>query len=447
MKKNIFLFFTLIFLLIFTYYYQELGQVIQQSKENKQSKLLKGNIAKVESISFKNYSIDPSDPLISQKKFDKFLHQLAYLKIQRRISWDNVDIKERNVIESSFKHKVTFVFKDRKVSYELGDKVQFSHAFYIRVDEAAGESNVFLCFDGSPRMEYYDPQVDDNTRQYSKIRHLFSLPKSFFYQLKLFKEFSFLSWVEFDHKKNQHFLARIDKFETTPPIIPGLIYNKKEFEDFDKRFRSLEAINLLKHKNILSNKVATIKWQGFDKGRLSLYRKYGNREGYFILWKNLPYELSAHSAAIFYYNLQDFWIKRPFGEVLDGATSLTFHLARGGKRESFHIPISKKFSIKALDSKRVVPKIEAFQKLFLLFFGMGHNYQAQRVQLATETMREYFNRIEPLFVHILDKKIAVITLKDEVLIWDQSINVIFHYLVGPNFGLSFALSSFFDYNN
>ena len=237
----------------------------------------------------------------------------------------------------------------------------------------------------------------------------------------------------------------MDKFRTDPPIYQGLQYAKEEFEQFYHRLKALAAQKILTYQDgDLSEKISTIKWQGVSEGELNLFKRYQEREGYFVPLEGVLYELSSFSAAVFFYNVQDFWLKRPFAEVLERGVVLIFQLKHKGKIESFRIPISKKFQVESSNPK-VRPNVKAIQKLFFFVFGVGPRQQAQRVQELNDQIKQTFARSSPLIVEMPTRKLLFLSYDSEVLLWDQSTNLVFHYLVGPNFNLPFALPSFFDY--
>ncbi|MCY4643180.1 MAG: hypothetical protein OXB88_01035 [Bacteriovoracales bacterium] len=453
MKKILVLFFVLIALLIFTYRHEELGRYYRELEKNKQSTLLKGDTSNIQKIHLSQYTIEFSDrPQIQESglpvdkgKFDQFLYSLSHIKIQREIELSQISLEDKKMMESGFRHRLTFIFSDRKIIYELGGKTDFSKAFYMRMKEGDGPKRLFLCFNNAPRLKAYNPSIDDDLAPYLKIVQLFSLGESFFHRLNLFETFSPVEKITVDNKRNRRFDFSMNEFRTTPIILSGLDYNRDRFTDFYRRLKSLKAKRIFPLKDILKEKVSTIKWVGILGGELNLFKKYGDKEGYFVPHQKIVYELFPLETSIFFTNVQDFWLKRPFGKEFDDKTTLTFSLSDRKKKESFRIPFSKEFRVESL-SPKIHPKTKAFQRLFILIFGSDRNLEAQRVQKVTEELKDRFHNRAPFFmVEIEGRELHFLYLDHEVLLWDQSTNLVFHYLVGPKFELSFALSSFFDY--
>ena len=458
MRNNFLLFFVLVGLLIFTYYNEELGQYYQELQRNEQSTLLKGNIERIQEVRFKDYTIllDTSQRIkghqlpVSQKKIDQFLSRLSYLKIQRKIDLAELSSDERKAIEGGFNHRLSFLFTDKEIIYELGAKIQFAKTFYMRFQEKNKEgqlllSKVLICFDSAPRFQAYDPQNERDAGPYLKVRSLFSQEESSFYDFYLFEKFPLFTWAQVDNVRNRHFDILMEKFQTNPKIYKGIEYRGEEFEEFYQRLKSLKADRLFVHKDTLSKKVSTIRWKGIIDGELSLWRRYGQREGYFVAHQKIIYELSPLSSSFFFYNVQDFWLKRPFGKGAGDNIALSFKLKRGQREESFHIPVSQEFKVESLNPK-VRPDVASFQKLFLLIFGGNPKQQAQRVQKITPQIKDMFSRQTPLSMEILGHKLHFLSLKDEVLIWDQPTDLVFYYLVGPYFKQPFALTAFLEYS-
>ena len=458
MKKNFLLFFLLVGLLTFTYYKEELGRYYQEAQNNKQSGLLKGNIERIQEVRFKDYTILLDGPKrikghqlpVSQKKLDQFFYRLSHLKIQRRIHLSELALDERKVIEEGLNHRLSFLFTDKEIIYELGAKIRFGKAFYMRIQEKSKEgelllSKVLICFDSAPRFEAYDPQNKTDAGPYLKVVSLFSQEESSFHEFHLFQQFPLFTWAQVDNVRNRRFDILMEKFQTDPSIYQGIEYVGQEFEEFYQRLKSFKANRLFPHKDVLSKKVSTIRWKGITDGELSLWRRYGKREGYFVPHQKIIYELSPPSGSLFFYNVQDFWLKRPLSQETGDNIALSFKLKGGQREESFYIPVSKEFKVKALNPK-AHPHVPSFQKLFLLIFGANPKQQAQRVQKITPQIKDMFSRQIPLTMEILGRKLHFLSLKDEVLLWDQSTHLVFYYLVGPYFKLPFALSTFLEYS-
>ena len=192
--KNLFWFFILTGLLIFTYYYQELGQYYRENLENKQSKLLKGNTSEIKAIHFKDYTLRLSGPEkksvrvgaviensrlpVAQGKLDQFLHGLSFIKVQRKINLSALVSKERESILAGLNQQIKVSFSDKEVTYQLGRQTKFSKAFYMSMSEG-DKSQVFLCFNNAPRFQAYDPKEEVDTGPYLKVVELFLLPESF----------------------------------------------------------------------------------------------------------------------------------------------------------------------------------------------------------------------------------------------------------------------------
>ena len=443
---------------MFTYHHQELGQYYRELQDNKQSSLLKGSIDKIQEVRFKNYTILLSESAlikenklpVSQKKFDQFLYKLSHLKIQREITLDKLVAEERKAIESGLNHRLSFLFSDKEVIYELGAKIQFAKAFYMRLQEKnrAGQmlsSKLFVCFDSAPRWQAYDPKNESDSGPYEKVMHLFSTPEPFFHQLNVFRQLPLFTWVQVDHIRNRKFDILMEQFKTDPAIYRGMDYAHEEFEGFYQRLKSLSADRIFPYQDALSQKVSTIKWKGITEGKLSLWKKFQQREGYFVAYQKIIYELSQFSASPFFYHVQDFWFKRPFGKGPNHKVTLSFKLRKGEHAAAFRIPIAKEFQVEAL-SPKVRPHRKPLQKLFLLVFGAYPKQQAQRVQKLTPHIKHLFSRHPPLVLEILGRQLYFRFLKEEVLLWDQSTDLVFYYLVGPHFDLPFALSTFFEYS-
>ena len=192
MKKNIFYLFVLIGLLVFTYYYQEVGQRLRAAKQNRQSSLFKGDTSTLLAIHFDNYhllysaggevSIEPSGLKASVSSVDNFLHQLSYIRVQREIFLSELETAEGEAIIKSFKANLRFIFEQEAMTFSLGAKVKFADAFYIRVTSGSNGEKVFLCFSSTPRLSVYDPGDEKSKREfgYRNLQALFSLTQEYF---------------------------------------------------------------------------------------------------------------------------------------------------------------------------------------------------------------------------------------------------------------------------
>ena len=478
MKKNIYALLLLLGLLIFTYYYQELGQYRREQQPHQQSALLKGDTQELQEVRFDRFSIllaptgaskiKPSGLPVDQKRFDQFLQQLSYIKVQRELDLSLVAEDEQLAITSGFKHRLWFFFNHGERSYQLGGKLPLAQSFYLRTEERGARragatpqgasSKTLICVNSAPRLRVYNPQNQADSGPYLELAQWFATDESAFHQLNVFEQLPPITWVEVEGGSGQKFELAMEKLQTTPAIYLGLDYAPEEFQQFYHRLKNLRAQRIFPlrgRSKDLRDRLSSLKWQGVLSGQLQLFGRYRQREGYFVVYRDVVYELGKNSAQLFFYHVQDFWLKRPFGRTLDDQTALVFTLRHGQRQQALQIPLSREFRVEVLGPAGVQgagprPSVAAFRQLFRLLFGSnssdnrGPGQQAQRVQGLTDEIKHLFARKAPVVLELLGRRLLLLSHKEEVLLWDQSSNVIFHYLVGPHFALKFAWDDFFD---
>ncbi len=340
--NNIKLFVILVILIVFTYYFEERGD--EQKEVLKRITVswpeIEKNKIPINSIELPNVEIVKKDSqfvvtmremVVDELKFYEYLMFFSNIKIDRRISGE-----EKHVIEQSYqsyfpdpKQVVVVSFVDRKIAWRIGKKLDYDQSFYLE-ETIDGSKNFYIVYDDSALVEMYE-QKDAHRADGKYIRFLsiLNIAPDYFYSTYFFSKMfkgkkvpEVWQKVVVNNRTNKGFSIDFVKQTTNPEAFSGIAMFIDKIDDYGKKLLGLKGKKILfdNNDNNFKNHQADLilcSRYGCDT-KLFLYKKYLDKEGYFIKGTGIPYayELSSDDAFLFFANIQDFWHKSIFSRTI-----------------------------------------------------------------------------------------------------------------------------------
>ncbi len=439
----------LIGLLTYTYFTEELGQSFFTEKDQSFN-ALKSNTQNIQRISFNDYSIVIkareaflNEYPVDEKIINQFLQKLSRFKVERVLNNEKKQLYAK--IKNKFSNKLTFEFVDQKQEFFLGPKLKLDETFYMKIkitkNNEVQENLVIGKFDIIKDFAY-DPSVKNSGMLYDQMLSLFKVPRDLFYDKSISLPIKALKSIQFSSKRNRAFSLDIINKQTTPKAYMGLNYNLKAIEGLTQWLMELSGQNIYQGSlSDLSEEIGRIKIIADQSLELLLFKKFKKKSGFFLSRGDFIYELSEASAKIFLSNLQDYWLKRPFGNGIITKQDIHFSLSNKKEKLGFIIPNGKGFIVKSSDPDKQVNH-ENMGKLFVLLFGKSDKDEAFRVSKKIARKDTILKNHPMIDMSLAKKNLGLLYYSNELLVWDKSTNLVYHYLVGTNWIKNFELRSF-----
>lgn len=448
MKKNLFLFSILIGLVVFVYYFEELGG-IKTAQREKESKQIFNHKSFGALVSFETPSailINRGDHFVTSKsqfkvdpkKAKKLFEILGGIEIERNItnkakSGDSLLDRKFFFPKTSLKFK--FIFKKGEIEYLIGNKIEVSRSFYVEIikkDQAGLVVKKWVVAKDSTLDEgiYNKKDFHKNDQKYNRIKSLGYLEESFYYDTRIFEHSDLIiTNVKVQNKRNKKFELNVDGKKTNPEVVKGLKSNVQFFDTFFKNLGELKGDSVLINleRDQLHKKVSEITLRTKNSSApyiLSLFKEYKNVEGYYLIKKgeSWVYKLNKKSASIFFSNVQDFWDKRLinknsiFGKSTKGSEfKLIFS---DSKKYLFNLKRVGKLHVKNLSSKKE-PQLTSFRELIGFL-----TQKAERVSV----LEDLSSLKDVAFKFSLGEGVInVLIKKGEILLLNENLKYVLHY--------------------
>lgn len=445
-KTNLILFVVLMLALGLTYLLIEKRNLDKSLSEDREAKILnfdklgdikrfttqKADIVKEGDLFFMRESRYP----VNGKRLDEVFSVLSNIKNKSLVPATEVQRVGKKFYIPDEQMKLGFYFENETVYFILGKKLDFDQSFYmevVRESNQGAESALIIAYDSSPDSGVYqsDEEMQKSDAKYRRLQAIFYLGESYYNDLRIFKEryteesitFKEVSIATFRNKK---FSINFEKTKTNPEAPKGVKYFDDNWIEFYRNFIQLTAngIMLSYKKELLKEPLSQVVITDRDNKteELTLYRKYGSLNGYFLVssLERALLELEREKAQYFLLNVQDFWDKK------------------------IEIP-GKTFELSLFDQKRVniakmmVRDLELFRAEKL----MGNEPDNINVKKLVDLLKANANHLSIVeksdqelvkkarFYFALNKKLYSVIYEDSLLILlDQELNIMYHYYVG-----------------
>lgn len=386
MKKNLLLFSLAVLLAVFTYFFQEVGDLDKKRAKEEEGRVLnpeelgvlKGfTLAEVDlSKQGQQYLMTHTGQLADERKIESFMQKLAAIKIKRKLSPEELLTLDRDSVFPMKDEIMTFVFSRQKVSFQLGRKLDFDRSFYMEVIQGE-KKDVVIAFDSSDINAVYQKGAAHRSKHhYDRFRELFYLKKSFFLDYRIFRTWMVDSWslknVHLNNTRNKAFLIDFINATSLPKVPETLRLKKKAVLDFEKKVALLEGKGFGDSNPKLYSEIPTAVMKiESSKGvaKVSLVELKKEPKKYFILSSldNFYYEVSQEQAKVFLGHVQDFWDLRLL-EKRPNLLSLNFN----GVEKSVEIVSEKgRYKVKSSTSN---PRHLMFKNLTDLLSSPGRHW-------------------------------------------------------------------------
>jgi len=337
MKKNLLLFLGLIILLGTTYIVHERGDELNQKAHLEKHQLF--NPEKLgEILSFSNgvatlertetgFVTTNQKIKVDQRKFDSAMEILAPIQAKRFLINEELEDLQFNLAFPHLNYKFSFKFERGEVEYLIGEKLQFSQDFYMRVKwRYDGEEEVVktvIATDVSPSEGVYSQETYHlSDRKYVRLLSLVFLDEEFFADTRLLPNLnpeSLLS-LSLENMHNRQFEIDFQNNEVKPKPFDNLNSNLNEIQILKTLLTNISGDRLISHyeKKHLGDLIATMKIRLQDQKpvELKLYQNYKSH-GEMVATSSLVTGLlpiMPAEANIFLRGHQFFWDRTPMIE-------------------------------------------------------------------------------------------------------------------------------------
>lgn len=431
MKKNSILLIILSALLVFTYWYEEIGSEKRRFKQKEAKALFQNkNLGQLKSITFPNFTLVLKDGKYytqgknypaDKRKTEKLIEVLSAIEV--------VTIIDKEKMRTPRKHffpqenlLFSFQFERGELIYRLGAKLEFSQDFYIEVG-LGDERNIVVAKDSTPQYGIYQEKaLERSSQKYDRIKYILSLKERDLFDTNPFKNLSLkLEKITIDNFRNKKFEVDFIKKVTNPPAFKTLSYKSELFHEFGNNLFNLNAINI--HFDPMEKDLSRPQSIIEFPAKATLYKTYKGREGDFLKVegdKDL-YELGPKDSALFFTNVQDFWNR----EIINPEfyhTPATF-IFSGRPKVSVKIKDSKPFEVQSFDAPFNINQV-SFKKIYSLLLN-----PAERVLELDSYLKEDLKK--SLFeIKVKDLLLKIFKLKNELLFVNEKDKLVYIYDVG-----------------
>ena len=441
MKKNLFFMGVLSALLIFTYFFEELGQSKKKLLEESENRLFDahklGTMLKFSTMNQNeiiylnnNFYTKKLNYPVSPEEIKYFFDVLSRIKIKRYLSKQEVSEKNIDLFIPDLNRKVIFEFEKGKVEFILGKKMQTDPSFYILVKTEVDEL-VVVAYDDSPLEGIYvEENVHQNSEKYNRLVRAFSMTEENFVDRKILK---YLDWetlsknlteIKIENLRNIPFSIYSPKQTTNPEVLKGLRFNEEYYLVFLGALMNMQAQNIwlpengIEYKDQIAHMVLTLD----KKIDLKLFRKYGSQTGFFVK-TNLEetiYEIDQNIVRLFFSNVQDFWDKRVIPESFVKENKQFDFSLIFNREYAFKIDNASKFNVLSKNPENK-PKNSGFKEL-LDFLQREADFVKKRVENNNKGVLFSFTFYSSTF-HVIFKE-------GDLIIQDTKNDLEFHYHLG-----------------
>ncbi|OFZ24616.1 MAG: hypothetical protein A2381_19725 [Bdellovibrionales bacterium RIFOXYB1_FULL_37_110] len=441
MKKNLFFFGILSALLMFTYFYEELGQSKKKLLEESENRLfdvhklgamLRFSTMNQNEIVYLNnnfYTKKLNYP-VSPSGIKLFFDILSSIKINRYLTKNEVNDKNIDLFIPDLNRKITFEFEKGKIEFILGKKIQTDPSFYILVKTEVDEFVVVAYDDSALEGIYVEENVHQNSEKYNRLIRAFNMTEEDFVDRKILKYLDLetiskgLTEIKIENLRNISFSIFSHNQTTYPEILKGLRFNEEYYLFFLGALINMQAQNIwLPEKGVgVKDQIAHMILMVDKKIDLKLFRQYGHRTGFFVQTslEKVIFEIDQNSVRLFFSNVQDFWDKRVMPESYMKLNKQFDFSIIFNREYVFKIDNSSKFNVISEDPNNK-PKNSGFKEL-LDFLQREADFVKKRLKHNNKEILFSFTFYSSTF-HVIFKE-------GDLIIADTQNDLEFHYHLG-----------------
>lgn len=422
MKKNGILIVLLMGLIVFAYYFEELGEHRGRLAYDAKHRIVNADFKNIDAILLSKvkllkidgrWMVGDLDYPASNTLIDKLFNHLKSIHLVKALNE-----KDEDQFFARQSHFITLSALGKNWKYRLGDVSEVTGNFYFQ-DLNGSERVTYLARDISEFSGFYKTELELDLGKYLALKDLIAGGPENFVNANLFRHFvtEQIKSIKINNKWNRWYEVDFENKMTTPSIPKGLRY--KNLNNMLKEFVALGKI-----KRLISNvghkldlDLCEVEVVGNDKIVYRVYGELDGEKGIYVTTENDPkwiFEMDQKSREIFFSNVQIFWNKRIFHkEDLLDLKSFDFKLGDQKSLYKFQVTDIESFQIKNDDSRIEKLHVGNFNMLFNLIFSLTKFNQAKQVlfelpeeiqprfQLAMELLKK------ELLLHFYDSKILI----------------------------------------
>ena len=458
MKKIIWPFSILVALLTFTYFFEEIGKQDKLTEEEKHTTAFGMDFSKILSIKTTgtnltrkeeqffgenlNFSIDP-------QKIEDLFSLLGQIRVKRFFSPEEILNSEIQNQFSETDPKISFIFPNEEIIYQLGSKVEFSTDFYFKIHRGPQSSIVLASDESTLPFLYNQEDAKSSPYKYLRLKELFTVKEEFFYNKRVLSSKHDIKEIHFDIKDHQQYKLT-DLGKTEPNTWEGVRYAKDIIQGSLKRISELRAqkIDLTKELGQLVSKI-DITYKDGSKEQLELFSTI-NQDNYFVKRKESEarYFITNDDALLFLADMQAYWDKRAIAEedslgVQDEKIQLAF------KNDLFELTIPKSENLVVQISNNSNDKLKANQQaiitLLQLLTGGQPFFQADRISKLNPTYEKLFEQLPSFSIKLRGFDLMIYQKGEELIITDHLKKINLHYFLSKDLIPGVRATDYFYY--
>lgn len=454
MKKNLILTAILGFMLVFTYFYQEVGSKKAREALEIKNRIVNLPLPKVDTIELKNtkllrvngsWIVGELDFPASEDKVNNLLNHILSIHQLKQLPAD-----EDKQYFTTNDHEILFGAMGKIWKYRLGDVSEFTGNFYFQ-DMNTQPPTTFLAIDTSEYAGLYKTELELLLNKYLNFKDLIVANPVYYADKNIFRSINFdqLEKVKIDNQWNRWFELDLNRNVTTPQVMNGLEYLDLKAE-LKKLVSEVKIEKLMDRDEItLNTPICSVELSGQNGQKLELqvYGQAGKESGIYVTSSEFPnwiFKMGTASRDFFFSNVQKYWNKKLFfASDLKNVERLNFKIGDEKNMYSFYVEDVEDFEIES-DDKRVGTINKANTNfLFHLLFSLTQFEQAYTV---LEELPPVENKLLSLRVNILDHDLEVVITSDKVYLVNKSDKVILEYLFPAGDYKIDSLEDFFALN-
>jgi hypothetical protein len=316
--RNLALFGVLIALITYVYFTEERKSIELNKRREAQEKLFDAsNFGKIKEVSAANFLVFEKnnglfvekDFEVNLKNFNTFMDQLLKINVMRIFTDEEQKQIDKKLIQREKPARLTMVFENNEITFEIGKKIEFSQDFYLKVTNKKRNKSYWTVARLKESYTVGNQQKDSyrSAQPYNQALSIFNLDADFFKDKNPFDSISPITKVLIQSFRNKEYELNF-ALKTTEPMPPGNVkINEARVKNYVDTIKQVQFMKILK-KGELDDLVGYL---FFDKKKkFTLYRKHNDQKGYYLLADDFVYVLSGQSFRALFAPHQSFWYKR-----------------------------------------------------------------------------------------------------------------------------------------
>ncbi|MCP4912197.1 MAG: hypothetical protein GY909_03680 [Oligoflexia bacterium] len=447
MKKNGILFLILVGLLTFTYFFQELGDIkkVEETKVNQNivNTELMGDLIELKNSHVtlkrdknkvfrteKNHPVDP-------RKLSAFLEALSDLRVKETI--DEINSSNEKDFFPSENNFLEFRFQRGKMKFILGNKLAFNQNFYVKIIENKKVKYVIAENLTAAQTAYRQEEAHNNDSRYNKFIQLLNWQAKQFREARVFGQQglakSELKAIEIKNNRNIPFQIRFNEGSTFPEPPKSVGIYSTMLNIFLEKALKLHGFDSYVREEELSDEVSTLMYILNDNRyyKFTLFKKYGNREGYFFADEKMKvvFEAGKRQAELFFAHVQEVWDLIPYRNQED--LSL-INIGFGSEERQVALSFGNTFKAKTVGSKDEAVNKSFFHLSELL--GKRADYLIFDSKVRQQSRKAFQLTIQ-------QNKYQVLLAKGELVLWNELENFGYVWKVAEKYPIVVNFESYF----